>query len=77
MPTTCPVPSKVPAASHHGPGRRRVVTWALPAGTATLVGLPGRFGLTWLFGLDRPGDALALVLRRALAIDAEPVEDDL
>jgi hypothetical protein len=53
------------------------VTWALPAGTATLVGLPGRFGLTWLFGLDRPGDALALVLRRALAIDAEPVEDDL
>jgi hypothetical protein len=31
-------------------------------------------GLVWLLDVRRPGDALAVVLRRALSIDAEEDE---
>lgn len=73
------MPSKtlVPQASRHpvpalpAKGRRRrVVTWAVPLGTHTLLG----DALVWLLGVRRQSDALAIVLRRAMSIDAEDVE---
>jgi hypothetical protein len=50
---------------------RRVVTWSVPAGTHGLLGDVLTGGLVWLLGVERPCDALAIVLRRALSIDAE------
>ena len=50
---------------------RRVVTWAVPVGTHTLLGGASIGGLAWLLGVRRQSDALAIVLRRAMAIDAE------
>lgn len=50
--------------------RRRVVTWALPRPTPSILGTPTGFGLTWLLGVDRPSEALAIALRQALATDA-------
>jgi hypothetical protein len=54
--------------------RRRVVTWSVPAGTHGLLGDTFTGGLVWLLGVRRPGDALAIVLRRAMSIDAEEDE---
>jgi hypothetical protein len=51
-----------------------LVTWAVPAGVVSILGRRDVFGLTWLLGLDRPADALTVVLRRGLAIDRESVE---
>jgi hypothetical protein len=53
---------------------RRVVTWAVPVGVHTLLGDALTGGLVWLLGVKRPGDAMAIVLRRAMAIDAEEAE---
>ena len=50
---------------------RRVVTWAVPVGTHTLLGGASIGGLAWLLGVRRQSDALAVVLRRAMSIDAE------
>jgi hypothetical protein len=50
---------------------RRVVTWSVPAGVHGLLGDALTGGLVWLLGVEHPGDALAIVLRRAMSIDAE------
>lgn len=47
------------------------MTWAVPVGTHTLLGGASIGGLAWLLGVRRQSDALAIVLRRAMAIDAE------
>jgi hypothetical protein len=47
----------------------RIVTWAVPAGSETLLGVPGIGGLCWLLGLGSRSEVVALILRRGLALD--------
>jgi hypothetical protein len=54
-------------------GGRVTVGWELPAGVRSLLGTRQSGGLTWLLGVRYPADALALLLKRALAIDAHEV----
>ena len=68
QPSQHPIRPAVPAKG------RRVVTWVVPVGVHTLLGDALSGGLVWLLGVKRPGDALAIVLRRAMAIDAEEIE---
>jgi hypothetical protein len=65
------IPSSGRATTRSG---RRTVGWELPGGVRSLLGTRDSGGLTWLFGLHQPAEALAIVLRRALAVDANEVD---
>ena len=61
-----------PAARPPRPGAKpRTVSWRVPVGTSSILGHRDSGGLVWLLGLRLPSEALAYVLRRALAIDVD------
>lgn len=59
---------------------RRRVTWAVPDCVSSLIGTFDGAPLAWLLGIHEPGrlgssQVLELVLRRALSLDGEEVDE--